>query len=207
MSTDRDIRTKPKIPSGNISRYKTSFSREFWAHFFSLSNSVSRQTSTFQWLRAKTSGSLRLECAVRTQLPDSLLSFISRVSQSAQIHTVPRAHKPDGDKPAQCTPGTQLEPINPLEKETRRSILPRLWLLEMTQCREESPKVSNQFLSATDNLVSTQTSLMEYWLSIFRALWMKAYLSPPSLPNHCSEEQSDVYFKIYTRVAFNSWFC
>lgn len=95
----------------------------------------------------------------------------------------------------------------PLEKETRRSILPCLWLLEMTQCREESPKVLNQFPWATDNLVSTQTCLMEYWSSIFSALWMKAYLSSPSLPSHCSEEQSDLYFKIYTKVTFNSWFC
>lgn len=113
MSTDRDIRTKPKIPSGNISRYKTSFSREFWAHFFSLSNSVSRQTSTFQWPRAKTSGSLRLECAVRTQLPDSLLSFISRVSQSAQIHTVPRAHKPDGTNQHSAPRALSLNPSTP----------------------------------------------------------------------------------------------
>lgn len=28
MSADREIRTKPKIPSGNISRYKNSFSGE-----------------------------------------------------------------------------------------------------------------------------------------------------------------------------------
>lgn len=206
MSTDREIRTKPKIPSGNISRYKTSFSREFWALFFFFNNSVLRQTSTFQWLWAKTSGSLRLECAVRTQLPDSLPSFIPRVSQSAQNCTVSRAQKPDGDRAAQHTPSTQLAPINPLE-ETRRSILPCLWLLEMTHCREKSPKVLNQFPWAIENLLSSQTSLMEFWSSIFRALWMKAYLSPPSLPNHCSEEQSDLYFKIYTKATFNSWFC
>lgn len=204
MSTDREIRTKPKYALVTLPDINPPFLGSFEVFFFLLI--ILRQTSTFQWPRAKTSGSLRLECAVRTQLPDSLPSFIPRVSQSAQICTVPRAHRTDGDKPEQHTLSTHLAPISPLE-ETRRSILPCLWLLEVTERRKESPKVSNQFPWATDNLVSTQTSLMEYWSSIFSTLWIKAYLSPPPLPNHCSEEHSDLPFKTYTKVTFNSWFC